>query len=119
MGTLIEEQKGLFKTTIYENLQTKTLLFCLGMMKEKIPESVRQILDKIHPLPFVEGLKGMDKKYQSLFAPLEQKSFLEKGTILRIPLKEAFIRQLASKLEIIKEIIKERKNNTFRDSRKA
>ncbi len=107
----IREERGLF-STIYEQLQSKSVVFCLPQMTDSLPDSVRTHISSLNVKQFLEGwahdLVKINDRYESLFPP-EQLTVLwkEKGSTLRMPFPETFLKNLYFKFHRLQTLISE------------
>ncbi|MBL8675911.1 MAG: hypothetical protein JNJ47_00550, partial [Alphaproteobacteria bacterium] len=97
-------------------LQVKSLLYCLDQMKESISEEVREFFYKINPYEifkeWLEDLKDLDARYESLFPNAEAAALTSQGCIVRIPFKPQMIAQLYDKMVRLQKIFAPKKNST-------
>ena len=108
---IIQEERGFFSKTIYTELQSKTVLYCLHEMNKPIPSSVTRVFIDLDIDKFLDSwlvkLTLANENYQNLPAEDHLRKAGEKGVFFRIALQIEYIKNLYTKFYRMKQFLSE------------
>ena len=113
---IMQEERGIFIKTIYLELQSKTVLYCLHEMEKPIPSSVAQIFTELDIDKFLDSwlkeLRTVNNAYQALPPENYLTKAGDKGVFFRIAFHMDYIKNLYTKLIRMKHLLSEQSSLT-------